>query len=416
METADAPDSAWSLIREQRAQLRTHAKELKALRRLWSDVHGDVATLRECLEDMEMLSATRFATTLHRRRFEAVQRKHPLAGDLPLSEVMVPYGVAEAVGMLAGPLAVQSVMGTQKSICKSMTSVLPSVKLLFPGVFYVLGGQDGDNILQSMERLDIVEDRWKPSKPMLQRRSRNGAASILGRLYVCGGCNGFEAVNTAECFDPSTEAWESLPPMVERRDGPAVAALDSRLYVCGGHGGNGATASVERFDPRRCIWEVLPSMQSKRNGAVAAAFAGRVIVCGGALGVNLMSSVESWSPATGSWEASVPMLERRFYASAAATGGRLYVCGGWGNGPQRLRSCESLPLGGNAWEALPPMSEGRVGATAAAVARKVYVFGGCGEGRCLNIADCFDPATRSWAPVAPTLSSRAFAAAAVLPE
>jgi len=405
-------------------QIEVHelSRACAALRECAANLSEDVSCLRECLTVAGLLTQAQFDARLHRRKFEAMQQRHPSRPEAKIAEVLHPYGNSTNIGLYAGPNAVQALLCAGKSISRTVASILPSMKQSFPGYIYICGGIDGSEVLRSVECLNMVANSWHPVPPMLERRRRGAAATIAGRLHVCGGWDGSQALNSVERYDPACGTWESLPSMLECRDRAAVAVVGCRLFICGGEAADQVLASAECLDPNTGMWQALPPMLKRRSDAVAAVLGGRVYVCGGENAAHFMSSVERMCGTLEDmvgWEATAPMLERRAAAAAATIAGSLYVCGGWG-GAQRLRSCERLDITEKeeaVWEALPPMSEVRVGAVAAPVAGKLYVFGGFGGGRCLSSGECFDPVDGvSWYASASMAESRAFAAAAAVAE
>lgn len=63
---------------------------------------------------------------------------------------------------------------------------------LFSGVcslgnhIFVMGGYDGTNQLNTVERYDVETDSWSFAASMRHRRSALGATALHGRIYVMG--------------------------------------------------------------------------------------------------------------------------------------------------------------------------------------------------------------------------------------
>jgi len=55
-----------------------------------------------------------------------------------------------------------------------------------------------------------------------------------GKLYAVGGFNGDDFLNSVERHDPAANAWEAVAPLTLARFGAGVAALEGKLYAVGG--------------------------------------------------------------------------------------------------------------------------------------------------------------------------------------
>ena len=95
---------------------------------------------------------------------------------------------------------------------------------------------------------------------MSTARGGPAAAAIDGKLYVMGGNDGQNRLSSVERFDPAKNAWEAVAPMSTARTCPAAAAIDGKLYVMGGHDGQNRLSSVERYDPATNEWAAMTSM------------------------------------------------------------------------------------------------------------------------------------------------------------
>lgn len=71
-----------------------------------------------------------------------------------------------------------------------------------------------------------------------------------GFLYAVGGQDGVQCLNHVERYDPKENKWAKVAPMTTRRLGVAVAVLGGYLYAIGGSDGQCPLNTVERYDPR----------------------------------------------------------------------------------------------------------------------------------------------------------------------
>ena len=53
-------------------------------------------------------------------------------------------------------------------------------------------------------------------------------------LLAIGGMDGSQYLNTVERYDPRVGIWEYVAPMSNRKDGAGAAVLDGNIYVSGG--------------------------------------------------------------------------------------------------------------------------------------------------------------------------------------
>ena len=97
----------------------------------------------------------------------------------------------------------------------------------------------------------------------------HAVAVLDGKLYAVGGFNGDDFLNSVERHDPATNAWEAVAPLTLARLGAGVAALEGKLYAVGGREDDEAEGerpahSVERYDPASNAWEEVAPMATAR--------------------------------------------------------------------------------------------------------------------------------------------------------
>ena len=63
-----------------------------------------------------------------------------------------------------------------------------------------IGGRDGDQYLNTVERFDPRVGTWEHIAPMSNPKFAAGAAVLDGKIYVSGGSNGSDYLNTVEMF------------------------------------------------------------------------------------------------------------------------------------------------------------------------------------------------------------------------
>ena len=98
------------------------------------------------------------------------------------------------------------------------------------GYLYAVGGYDGANVLQCLQRFDPETEEWVNVAPLLIKRSGFGAAVMDGMLYLVGGCDSLTKVNSVDRYDPEKNQWTSVAKMSMRRSGVAVGVAPAFLF------------------------------------------------------------------------------------------------------------------------------------------------------------------------------------------
>ena len=80
-----------------------------------------------------------------------------------------------------------------------------------------LGGHDGKEYLQSMERFDPVTSEWTVVSSMPSVKSGIGVSAIKNKIYVFGGHNGTKYLDSALKYDPVNDVWSELGNMTNAR-------------------------------------------------------------------------------------------------------------------------------------------------------------------------------------------------------
>lgn len=339
-------------------------------------IRKKVALLQEVLEVPELLFKLGSAVGVASARvLPAVSRAHGVGMrmTLPTLKAKVPPCIHVFGGhtVLGTPLATAErydprfhhweVLAPMSSVRFSNASATVGNRI------YVVGGNDGQQVLDTMESFDPTSNRWEKMPRMPTARQRCAAAGIAGRLYVVGG-ERQEPLRACERFEPSTRRWTVLPPMLLDRSGCAAASLQDRLYVAGGADSAGhASASVEVLDPAIGAWVQLPHMNHAREFCAAAAMGGRLYVLGGRLSLwSTLGTVECFDPAVGAWIAHPDMPEERSRCATAVSGGAIYVVGGSDSRYEALDTAVCYDPQALQWWTLPPAPTARVSCAMAA--------------------------------------------------
>lgn len=97
-----------------------------------------------------------------------------------------------------------------------MNRIVPGVAAL-NGYIYVVGGEEGSNILSSCERFDTVTKTWTEVASMLISRCEFGLCALDGYLYAIGGWVDTDISGSIERYDPKTDCWELFGELPEPR-------------------------------------------------------------------------------------------------------------------------------------------------------------------------------------------------------
>merc|ERR1719230_1488696 len=89
-------------------------------------------------------------------------------------------------------------------------------------------------------------------------------------VYAIGGWDGTEWTQSVEKYNYKEGTWEECASTKTRRFGGTACVLDGYTYAVGGWGRETALQRVERFDLNKKAWQYVPSMDTKREGCSAA--------------------------------------------------------------------------------------------------------------------------------------------------
>ena len=87
------------------------------------------------------------------------------------------------------------------------------------------------------------------------------------KLYIIGGYDGENVLNSAEMYDPRVDRWQLLPAgMATPRMRFAVSVCGNHAYVIGGMTGSRGpmTCDVEKYSFLDCTWTSASSMAESK--------------------------------------------------------------------------------------------------------------------------------------------------------
>ncbi|WP_326732517.1 DUF6603 domain-containing protein [Streptomyces phaeochromogenes] len=247
---------------------------------------------------------------------------------------------------------------------------------------------------------------------------------LTGRLHVIPASEA-----AASPAVPGTWSDAGLLP-VPASEVDLMPLTNGRILLAGGTGPTGAPlAATALFDPTADAWSPGPPLATGRRRHTTTALAdGRVLALGGRTATAPLASAEVFDPAAGTWTpVAAPMGTARYGHSATRLkDGRVLVAGGSGGRTGQedgaLASAELYDPATSTWAAVAPMTDARTGHRAVLLGDdRVLVVGGAlptGRDRQSALAYCelYDPATRTWTPTGSLAEARKGHQATALPD
>jgi hypothetical protein len=165
--------------------------------------------------------------------------------------------------------------GAEWTPCPSLSSPRASgAAATLQDVVYVAGGQSGRQTLGTCEVLHAGSHEWVclPSAVLCQPRKYLSLITLRGCLYAVGGMRETRArLDSVERLDPRDGRWRTVAPMHYRRSSAGVVAAAGALWASGGYDGERYHCSVERYDDRMDAWTLMAPMATQRSGAAMVA-------------------------------------------------------------------------------------------------------------------------------------------------
>lgn len=263
----------------------------------------------------------------------------------------------------------------------------------------VVGGWEDANHttpLRSVEVYDRLSNKWKNKKwPKLnQCRAEHATVLLDNKVYVIGGRTCDELLDSIECLDLSsssntTPKWTILDVKLPTKKSACTAvAVNSIIYIMGGYttspssDKNNALDSVAIFDAKAMKLYKGPSLKTARFGCASELVGSTIYLAGGQdkFGATL-DTMETLAVGTFqySWqEYPITLSVARMYPAICLLGQCLVILGGRDTRKRALKSVEVLDTKRRVVWTLPEMSQARAGCTAVALSKsRIVVLAGC---------------------------------------
>lgn len=271
---------------------------------------------------------------------------------------------------------------------------------------------------------EAVPQAWGIGAPAPTAGWLMGGASVDSCTFYAIGGNlpGGVAVPNVDLYNPATNVWTARAPMPMGLYGMQPSASGSRIYVVGGYADSSvpvyAVTSTLIYDSASNGWSAgapIPVGESGIGTAAQATSNGKIYVMGGDDGdFDSNTTNYEYNIAANTWTLRAPMPTARENNVAVTLNGKIYVAGGTQavdpdyNG---LTTFEVYDPATNTWASLAPMQVGRVSPGIATDGVYIYVYGGADSlgptFSSLATAERYNPATDMWTYVDPMSASTA---------
>jgi N-acetylneuraminic acid mutarotase len=256
------------------------------------------------------------------------------------------------------------------------------------GKIIVIGGNDGNSMVNTVEEYNPITDSWTGKNPISTERVLPFANVVGNKIYVIGGAELLfeQTYSLVEEYDPATDSWTIKSNMPTPRGAAVSGVVGGKIYVISGRTGYETddhqfpkTDAVEMYDPVADSWVKKASIPTARAHACGAVLNGKIYVVGGEL-YEKGQVVEVYDPATDSWTRKADLPGGgRFAAGAAVVNGKIYVIGGsiiaGGAGTSTVFEYDSVS---DAWNELSDLPVQRLEFRVIELNNKLYIIGGTG--------------------------------------
>jgi hypothetical protein len=275
-----------------------------------------------------------------------------------------------------------------------------------PEVGLVMGGQDcrTAECNSSMERYDVSTGQWTATAAMATARSYLGACVIAGELYVSGGYSNTDRLSSVEKYSPSSDAWIAVVHLPVARASHAAVAVGLAMYVLGGVTDT-FTASVLKFDSTEGTYREVSPMPEVRCGFASCAVECDIYVFGGC--DNLHSDKPSafkYDTVADAWSTLTPMPHCCAFVSANVIDGLIYIVGVGDDNDHSDKVLRFDPASGT-YATLAPTTRIRRCGASFVLAGCLYAAGGSNT-RTSESVERYDVASNTWTVVANMLEGR----------
>ncbi|XP_077295045.1 uncharacterized protein LOC143917413 [Arctopsyche grandis] len=151
---------------------------------------------------------------------------------------------------------------TSKILNKKMTLKRYShAAVVKDGDIYVIGGNDGKNVIQEVEFYSTTKNEWNCANSMNWNRMKLAAVGVENYIYAIGGSNGSQDLNSVERFNTKNKIWEKIAHLPFAVKGHSAVVDKSRIICFGDY----ESELVLEYIPRMNEWTRIGKMANKRR-------------------------------------------------------------------------------------------------------------------------------------------------------
>ncbi|XP_069104186.1 kelch-like protein diablo [Argopecten irradians] len=308
--------------------------------------------LRECASLRKTLETVRYYHMLRNRQQEMDLNLMPRKGMMYERGVMIianPYTEDQLKKYNSMEMLLPK-LGEVIHICKLPQSLYtPGCAITGDNQIYLAGGAirkinyrgsiTTEGVSNNFYIYDQVDRSWQTKAKMHMSRSQFGLTIVDGYAYAIGGQDGSEILTTVERYDPHTNAWTLINPLNKALRFMTSISYKGKLYVFGGETTNSISSSAYKYDPTEDSWLELPPMSTPRVLAGSVIHKDKIYVIGGNsalsdkwkkefLPEHCVSSVEVYDPETNTWSLGPELPNAMCGAGIVKYGNTILIVGG----------------------------------------------------------------------------------------
>ncbi|XP_076435308.1 kelch repeat and BTB domain-containing protein 8-like [Babylonia areolata] len=282
-------------------------------------------TLRQDEEVSQTLDRIRYHHMLKNRQSEVDLNLMPRRGMAYERGVMIvsnPYA-EEASKKYNSMEMLMPRTGEVVLICKLPQSLYtPAVAITGDNQIYMAGGAlrkinyrgsvTTEGISSCLYLFDHTAAQWTAKAKMHTTRSQFSLVIVDGYVYAIGGHDGTDILNSVEKYDPHTNTWTVVSPLPRPLRFTAALSYRGKLLVMGGEDVGVVCKNCYRYDPMEDTWTELPHLSVPRMLAGSIVFKDKIWVIGGNAAVSerwhkeylpefCVGTVEVFDPETETW-------------------------------------------------------------------------------------------------------------------
>ncbi len=249
-----------------------------------------------------------------------------------------------------------------------------SASCVYNNNIMVTGGFNGQDGLDSIEVLNMNQHplRWMMFQGKLPFKLSSHVAIVYhDKLYVIGGYNWRENKTSDRIHELALAApytSKALARMPQPRKNHGAEIVNEKLFILGGTATNSyeySTDNVLVYDFTTKKFKPCPSLPKPVFSMSTVTWGNKIIVIGGSdKNDQVLNDVIMYDTETGRSERLPSLNHKRYGHSAVIMHDVIVVLGGQSKEQGRLNSVESFILGDDGWKELPEMKEKRYFATA----------------------------------------------------